>query len=67
MLLLRRFVFYLRFTNFQWLTMCQAEAIRIKVGYPVSPNTLDPRSIDSYYRLVDIKDDKFFENIVSAA
>ncbi|KAE9406756.1 zincin [Gymnopus androsaceus JB14] len=46
----------------------KAEAIRVKVGYPVgSPNTTNPASIATYYRLVTGDEDKFFENILSAS
>ncbi|KAE9406762.1 zincin [Gymnopus androsaceus JB14] len=46
----------------------KAEAIRVKVGYPVgSPNTMDPASIATYYRLVTGDEDKFFENVLSAS
>ncbi|KAE9406755.1 zincin [Gymnopus androsaceus JB14] len=43
----------------------KAEAIRVKVGYPLSPNTMDPASIIAYYRLVTGDKDKFFENVLS--
>ena len=45
----------------------QADNIRVKVGYPLSPNTTSAASIAKYYRLVKIKDDEFFENMLSAA
>jgi endothelin-converting enzyme len=45
----------------------KAEAIRVKVGYPLSPNTTNPASIASYYRLVSGDEDKFFENVLSAS
>ena len=45
----------------------QADNIRVKVGYPFSPNTTNAASIAKYYSLVKIKDDKFFENMLSAA
>lgn len=44
----------------------QADAIRIKVGYPVSPNTDDPRSLVSYYSNVKIDQKDFFGNILSS-
>ncbi|PFH50075.1 hypothetical protein AMATHDRAFT_75830 [Amanita thiersii Skay4041] len=44
----------------------KATAIRIKVGYPVSPDTLDPHSISKYYSQVDVDKHKFFENVVQA-
>ncbi|KAF9072903.1 hypothetical protein BDP27DRAFT_1381918 [Rhodocollybia butyracea] len=45
----------------------KAEAIRVKVGYPLSPDTMDPASIASYYRLVTGDENKFFENVISAS
>lgn len=45
----------------------KANAIRVKVGYPVSPDTLDPRSILNYYSRVQVNKDKFFENMLSSA
>ncbi|KAF9820117.1 hypothetical protein IEO21_01550 [Rhodonia placenta] len=45
----------------------KADAIRIKVGYPVSPDTLDPRSIAIYYTRVNIHEGTFFDNILSAS
>ncbi|KAI0780776.1 Metalloprotease [Trametes elegans] len=44
----------------------KATAIRVKVGYPTSPNTLDSRSIANYYARVKIHEDTFFENMLSA-
>ncbi|KAF5373184.1 hypothetical protein D9758_001653 [Tetrapyrgos nigripes] len=44
----------------------KAEAIRVKVGFPLSPDTRDPASIANYYRLVQGDEDKFFENVLSA-
>ncbi|KAI0363474.1 Metalloprotease [Pilatotrama ljubarskyi] len=44
----------------------KADAIRVKVGFPRSPNTLDPRSIANYYSRVKINDDTFFGNMLSA-
>ena len=44
----------------------QADNIRVKVGYPLSPNTTSAASIAKYYSTVEIKDDKFFENMLSA-
>ncbi len=44
----------------------KAAAIRVKVGYPVSPDTLDPRSLANYYARVKINEDTFFENMLSA-
>ena len=45
----------------------KANAIRIKVGYPVSPDTENPASIASYYRTVNIDKGKFLENMLSAS
>ena len=44
----------------------KADAIRVKVGFLLSPNTLDPRSIVNYYSRVKIHEDTFFENMLSA-
>ncbi|KAL0578146.1 hypothetical protein V5O48_003851 [Marasmius crinis-equi] len=44
----------------------KADALRVKVGYPLSPNTESAQSIAWYYRLVKIDDDKFFEDILSS-
>ena len=44
----------------------QADALRVKVGYPLSPNTEDPRSLANYYGSVKINNDTFFENMLSA-
>ena len=44
----------------------QADALRVKVGYPLSPNTEEPRSLANWYARVKISPDTFFENIVSA-
>ncbi|KAG6854921.1 hypothetical protein C0991_009744 [Blastosporella zonata] len=45
----------------------KADAIRVKVGFPVSPNTTDPVSIARYYSLVEVDRKNFFNNILSAA
>ncbi|KAJ7724074.1 hypothetical protein DFH07DRAFT_871903 [Mycena maculata] len=45
----------------------KADAIRVKVGYPISPNTRDPRSILNYYSTVKVDEDTYFDNILSAA
>ncbi|RIA98623.1 hypothetical protein C1645_749393 [Glomus cerebriforme] len=38
-----------------------------KIGYPVkSPDTMSPQSLAEYYATIDIKEDKFFENLLSA-
>ncbi|KAF8835433.1 zincin [Paxillus ammoniavirescens] len=44
----------------------KAQAIRKKVGFPFSPDTRDARSLVSYYTLVKVHVDTFFENILSA-
>lgn len=44
----------------------QADAIRVKVGFPLSPNTRSAGAIAAYYSLVRIDKDKFFENILSS-
>ncbi|KAI0720938.1 metalloprotease [Cerioporus squamosus] len=44
----------------------KADALRVKVGYPLSPNTEDPRSIANWYARVKISPNAFFENMVSA-
>ncbi|KAI0636818.1 Metalloprotease [Trametes polyzona] len=44
----------------------KADAIRVKVGFPLSPNTLDPQSIANYYARVKIHEDTFFDNMLSA-
>ncbi|EJD02334.1 endothelin-converting enzyme 1 [Fomitiporia mediterranea MF3/22] len=44
----------------------KADAIDVKVGYPLSPNTESSRSIALYYRLVIVDKAEFFESMVSA-
>ncbi|RPD66296.1 Metalloprotease [Lentinus tigrinus ALCF2SS1-7] len=44
----------------------KADALHVKVGYPLSPNTEEPRSIANWYARVKISSDTFFENMVSA-
>lgn len=44
----------------------QADAIRVKVGYPVSPNTESAWAIYRYYALVLIDEDKLMENVLSS-
>ena len=41
--------------------------IRVKVGYPVSPNTEDPNSIWQYYAGVKVDKKDFFGTILSSA
>ncbi|EKM55471.1 uncharacterized protein PHACADRAFT_256119 [Phanerochaete carnosa HHB-10118-sp] len=45
----------------------KADAIRVKVGFPISPDTRDPRSIAVYYNLVKVQKTMFFENMLSAS
>ncbi|KAJ7074256.1 hypothetical protein C8F01DRAFT_1272809 [Mycena amicta] len=45
----------------------KADVIRVKVGYPISPDTRDPSSILRYYSTVKIDEDAFFENMLNAA
>lgn len=45
----------------------KAEEIRKKVGFPLYPDTRDARSLVSYYTLVKIHVDTFFENMLGAA
>lgn len=45
----------------------KADAIRVKVGYPLSPNTRNARSIANYYNTVKVDKLTFFENMLSAA
>jgi len=44
----------------------QADSIRVKVGFPTSPDTLDPRSLLVFYNLVRSSEDEFFDNVLSA-
>lgn len=44
----------------------KAEMIRKKIGFPTSPDIGDPRSLVSYYTLVKVHEDTFFENMLSA-
>lgn len=44
----------------------KADAIRVKVGYPLSPNTESARSIALYYNLVIVDKKKFAENVLSS-
>ena len=48
------------------LNLVQADAIRIKIGYPISPDTRHAASIARYYRLVEINKDSFFDNMLHA-
>ncbi|GLB35092.1 putative peptidase family M13 [Lyophyllum shimeji] len=44
----------------------KADAIRVKVGFPLSPDTRDPDSIARYYDGVKVNRLTFFENMISA-
>jgi len=44
----------------------KADAIRVKVGFPLSPDIRDPGSILKYYRSVKVHQDDFFGNMISA-
>ncbi|TFK55167.1 metalloprotease [Heliocybe sulcata] len=44
----------------------KADALRIKVGYPLYPDTRSAASIATYYSRVKISEDTFFDNLVSA-
>jgi endothelin-converting enzyme len=45
----------------------KADAIRIKVGFPLSPDTRNPRSIANYYNLVKADKTDFFGNVLSSS
>ncbi|KAI0687125.1 metalloprotease [Cytidiella melzeri] len=44
----------------------KADALRVKVGFPLSPDTRNPRSIYNYYTRVQAQETTFFENMLSA-
>ncbi|KAF9453276.1 zincin [Macrolepiota fuliginosa MF-IS2] len=44
----------------------KADAIRVKVGYPLSPNTESSRSIARYYSSVKVDKTNFFNNMLNA-
>ena len=44
----------------------QASEIRVKVGYPLSPDTRDPKAIAHYYHEVHVDRYNFFENVLQA-
>ncbi|KAI0341783.1 Metalloprotease [Trametopsis cervina] len=59
--------------NVSWMDDESAEAaaekadfLGVKIGFPLSPDTRNPRSIYSYYANVKVQDTTFFENIVQA-
>ncbi|KAI0006055.1 Metalloprotease [Russula compacta] len=45
----------------------KADAIRVKVGYPISPNTQSAQSLLRYYALVDISKFDYFKSMLSAS
>ncbi|RDB20946.1 Endothelin-converting enzyme 1 [Hypsizygus marmoreus] len=45
----------------------KANAIRVKVGFPLSPDTRDPGSIAQYYSGLKVDGINFFDNMLSAA
>jgi endothelin-converting enzyme len=45
----------------------KADAIRVKVGYPLFPDTRDPAALLSYYRKAEVHQDTFFDNMISVA
>ncbi|TDL24747.1 endothelin-converting enzyme 1 [Rickenella mellea] len=45
----------------------KADAIRVKVGFPLSPDTTSARSIAVYYNAVHIHNNTFAENVLSAS
>lgn len=50
-----------------YYTIYQADVIRVKVGYPVSPDTDNPHSIARYYNNLKVDKNDFFGNILSSA
>jgi endothelin-converting enzyme len=44
----------------------KADALAVKVGYPLSPDTTDAHSIWAYYYLVTIDENDFFGNVLGA-
>ncbi|KAJ7098234.1 hypothetical protein C8R44DRAFT_843505 [Mycena epipterygia] len=60
--------------NIRWLDKMsadaaaeKADAIRVKVGYPISPDTRDPASILRYYSTFKVDENNYFDNLLSAA
>jgi endothelin-converting enzyme len=45
----------------------KADALRVKVGYPRYPDTTNPHSVLAYYSLFKVKEDAFFENMLTSA
>ncbi|KAL4254086.1 Peptidase M13 [Abortiporus biennis] len=65
--------FKLSLTNLTWMdgesasaAAQKADAIRVKVGFPLSPDTRNARSLAAYYNLVKVQETAFFENMLSA-
>ncbi len=50
----------------QFLMILQASQIRVKVGYPMTPDTEVSYSIWQYYSTVSISNDTFFQNALRA-
>jgi endothelin-converting enzyme len=44
----------------------KADKLDVKVGYPLSPDTRDARSVAVYYYLNKVDKDNYFENILTA-
>lgn len=44
----------------------QADALSVKVGFPLSPDTRSAQSIANYYRLVNIDKTLYFDSLLSA-
>ncbi|VDC06015.1 unnamed protein product [Peniophora sp. CBMAI 1063] len=44
----------------------KADKLRIKVGYPTSPDTLSARALLNYYSLVKVDERTYFDNMLSA-
>ena len=44
----------------------KAEAIIPKVGYPLSPNTMDPESLQRWYARLNVREDDFFGTVLIA-
>lgn len=42
----------------------KAEAITPKVGYPLTPDTTNPGALQFWYRMLEIKGDDFFGNVL---
>lgn len=44
----------------------KADAIRVKVGFPISPDTRSAASIARYYSTVKVNKGDFFNNVINA-